>query len=249
MKRLLSVGVAVVLGGAAIASGSSLASSGDQPGADAAVAEFNERMLAAGGYSTGAPDMDPVDPDEAEDFLPAECVGEFGAAIDPGGRFPGETARAISDDFRFSDEEPASTDPMDALMLDGDTVSAGVIVVDEESEGTLDEFVTIFGSEDTATCLEDFYADMMTDPSLTSDATEVTLPEFTFDVATESDLGIGDASARFTLSIESADFGSGTTAWVARTGRSLAFVGITSQGEQVSDIDGQAELEALVDAL
>jgi hypothetical protein len=247
MKRLLTALAAATLGGALVA-GSAAASPDDQAAADAAIAEFNERMTEAGGLSSGPPDMEPVDP-ESGDGLPVECVGEFETALDAGGHIEGETARAFSDDFKFSADPPASTDPMDVMMLEGDDVNAGIVTVDEASIGALDELIELIGSEETATCLEGMFTSLMEDPSMTSDATGVTLPEFGFDVSTEFDLGIGDASARFELDISSAGFASQSTAWVARTGRSLVYFGVSTTGEPVSDFDGEAEIAALIDSL
>ena len=237
---------ASIVAGASFGAGAVSASADDQADADAAIDAFNERMTEAGAFSSGPPDMEPLDP-EAEEGLPTECVGQLDIALDDGGHVEGETARAFSDDFKFSDDAPASSDPADVVMLEGDDVNAAVITVDEANIGTIDDLVEMVGSEEMATCLEDTFAELMDQAS--AEASDVTIPQFTIEVDTESDLGIGDASARFSLTIESQGYSSVSTGWIARSDRSLAFVGLSTTGEQVSDFDGEAELGDLVDSL
>lgn len=253
MKRSVAL-----LAGATLALGTGLtathvsANADDQSAADAATAAFNDRMTEAGGVSSGPTDITEVPPEDLEeDDIGMECFNAAALGLDAGGRMEGETARSFSDDFTFASDEPESTDPAEMYVADEDTVSAAVITVDGDHGADIEELVDQLGSGESAQCLEDaFMAD-----ATASEGTDVapSVPEYIVEITAESDLGVGDASALLTLRIasEAEDFSyEYTTAiYVARVDRTMAFVTIDTGAESVSDVDGQAELEALVDAL
>src|SRR5688572_23784587 len=137
MKRLVPLVTVALIGGAGLAaSGAVSASAEDQANAQAAIAGFNERLTEAGGESSGPPDTTPVDPEEfAAENPGSECFGPFAMGLDPGGHVEGETARADSDHFSLPGDEGT------------DEIDAGVVVVDEDHEETLHEFVETLGSE------------------------------------------------------------------------------------------------------
>jgi hypothetical protein len=245
--------ILILTAAVAIAGGAASASAGsadDQAAADEAVASFNERMTEAGGESSGPPDTTPMEDEEiVEDDPFAACFGDE-AALEPGGpQLEGESARAFSDDFVFtSSDQPDGTDPM--AVASGDTVSALVVTVDADHVELIDGWVDAFGSEDTATCVEDLYGEMSASES--GDDTSLELPAIEIDVTAEPDLGIGDASAGLHLMLASGGefaFELNTAIFAARTGRSLVIVSIIGGAEPVSDVDGTAELAAIVDAL
>lgn len=74
------------------------------------------------------------------------------------------------------------------------------------------------------------------------------------EIAAESDIGVGDTSARLRLTISST-FGdevyvSNSFSAMARAGRSLVVVTLNSlTAEPLADVDVDADLSALVDAL
>jgi len=224
----------------------------DQAAADAAMAAFSERMVAAGGVSDGPTDMS-ID-DEAETDPDDPFTGCFGdiAGLEARGRLAGETARAFSDDFSFPGEgAPAATDPLSMTIASDDTIMGAVITVDDDSAGVIDEVVRAFGSEEAAMCLEGLFNEMAA--GAVSDASSPGEAGFTVDVAAEADLGIGDASASLQLALAS-DIGGTTTAsnvavYLARADRSLIVLTITTDADPTVDIDGPGELAAIVDSL
>ena len=64
-------------------------------------------------------------------------------------RLEGETARALSDDFRMGDVEPDSTNP----LPDYGYAAAGVFTVSDSSVEVLDEVITLIGAAETTDCL------------------------------------------------------------------------------------------------
>ena len=114
-------------------------------------------------------------------------------------------------------------------------------------------------SPDTAACIEGEIAEesAITIPTI-PELTGVSLPDLSsmipqIDVHATPDLGVGDASGRLDLGISSNMFGIpidfDISLLLARTGNSLAYMAYSTGAEPVSDLDPQAELQAIVDAL
>ena len=246
MNRLLSIVTAAVIGGAGLAaSGSVSASAEDQAAADAAIAGFNERLTEAGGESSGPPDTTPIDPEEYVEENPgSECFGEFATGLDPGGHVEGETARADSDHFSLPGDEGT------------DEIDAGVVVVDEEHEDAIREFVEKLGTEELATCLEEAFAAMIeAEAAAAEEASETTLADDfgSIEVEAESDIGVGDASAHVRIgtvfTYDDVTYESNLDVYAAVSGRSLAAITVATEEEPATDFDPVAELEALLEAL
>ena len=246
MKRLLPTITAAALSCAALAtSGAASASADDQSTADEAIARFNERMTEAGGQSSGPPDSTPVDPEEhAAENPGSECFGAFATALDAGGSIDGQTARANADHFTFSGDTGS------------DDVDAGVVIVDEDHADVLEEFIDLLGSDDLSSCLsEAFNAMLQAEAEAAEEMSGTALPEElgTIEIASDSRLGVGDASAHVRFSSEitydGTTFVTTLDLYAAVTGRSLAAITVASDEEPASDFDALAELEALVDSL
>jgi len=247
----------------AAASGVSVAQASpadDQATADAAIAAFNERLTEAGGISSPAPDITPIDPAEIDEYATADptlvCFGDVGTALDPGGRFEGETARAFSDDFTLTaPDAPVTTDPIELAMADNDHVNAAVITVGDAQVGTLDELIEFVGSDAFTTCFNDFYAAASAGVPQASDAATADAPPMpAFEITADSDIGVGDSSVRLNFSVTSTVgeevYVVNSSAAMARTGRTLVFANLVSSTEEpVSDVDLEAELTAIVDSL
>jgi hypothetical protein len=248
---LLTIGAIGLVG--TLAAGVAVAAASEQASADAAIAQFGDRMTAAGFVSEGPSDSgtDGEQSDMDDDVFEG-CLGQFQSIVDMNDdSMAGVTARAESDTYSFA-PPPTSTDVL-SFSLNEDTMEAVIVTVDAEHTDELDDFVALLGSDDAAQCLEDaFAAEMAPDPS-SPDASLEPPMDASVDVAATPDLGIGDASSRFDLDMSATvmgfplDFGFSILA--ARTGRSLVFVGYSTGAEPLSTIDPQAELQALVDAL
>ncbi len=263
MRRSLALTVAAILtllaGGVASTRAAATASD-DQAAADAAITAFNERMTEAGGVSDGAPDMEPAEPDDdddAEEPPASDCLNGLDEALEPSGRFEGETARAFSDNFTFaSADAPLSTDPMEFEFGENDNVAAGVITVDAAHRSVLDELIATLGSDDVADCLQDelLAADAAAQSGATANSAPPSdVPTADVNVTAEPDLGLGDASTRLDIEIASMlgddTFGFSTSIFVARSDRTLVFFVLGVANEQVSDLEGREELGALLESL
>ena len=148
--------------------------------------------------------------------------------------FEGETARAFSDEFELAGE-----DETDSAGYAG----AVVLTAEESAVAVLDDFVTALGAEETVPC--------MTDQLAGEDFAEDE-PTLEIDVTNESDLGIGEASARLDMTVavdyEGTAFESVATFAAARVDRSLVIVVAGATGGGAGDLDPIAELEAMVDS-
>jgi hypothetical protein len=246
MKRVLPILAAAVIGGAGFAaSGSASASPEDQETANAAITAFNEQMTEAGGESSGPPDTTPIDPEEyAAENPGSECFGEFATGLDPGGHVEGETARADSDHF--------------SLPGDGgtDEIDAGVVIVDEDHADTVRDFVELLGSEELATCLEvAFSALMETEAAAVEEASGSTMAGDigSIEVETESDIGVGDASAHVRLAsvftFDEVTYTANLDLYAAVSDRSLAAITFGTDEEPATDFDPVAALEDLLESL
>ena len=120
---------------------------------------------------------------------------------------------------------------------------AVVLTAEESAVAVLDDFVTALGAEETVPC--------MTDQLAGEDFAEDE-PTLEIDVTNESDLGIGEASARLDMTLavdyEGTAFESVATFAAARVDRSLVIVVAGATGGGAGDLDPIAELEAMVDS-
>jgi hypothetical protein len=245
MKRLLPTIAATAVACAALAAaGSASASAEDQSTADDAIAAFNERMTEAGGESSGPPDTTPVDPEEFAGENPgSECFGEFSTVLEAGGRVEGETARANADHFSFYGDAGS------------DEIDAGVVIVDDDHAELVEDFVDALGSDELASCLQDAFDAMIEESAAAVEESSGSAPEDlgAIEVETESDLGVGDASAHVRLSsaitYDGSTYVSNLDLYAAVTGRSLAAITVSTDEEPATDFDAIAELEALIDDL
>ena len=101
-----------------------------------------------GGLQPGQPEVQ-----ESADFEDGgfgDCFGGFDLYLENTElRVGGETARAYSDQFTFTDDGPVSTE----TIADFANAAALVITVDESSVDALDTFVAQLGSSETTECL------------------------------------------------------------------------------------------------
>ena len=249
MMFAATIAVAVGGGGAA-----SAGADDDQVTADEAIATFNEDMLGLGAVSNGPQDTTEATPEEIAAESPGlECLGDFGTGLDASGRLEGETARAFSDDFTLpaADEVP-STDP--AYYPGGENISAGIITLGEEHQDTLDQIIGSAGSDEVAQCVEDAFQAFADAESANADTTGGSVPpSFEIDVTVNPDLGIGDASAQFTLGVtttfQDVVYGYSASVYVARVDRSVAILNVNSESEDTSIIDPIEVLGALVESV
>ena len=250
MMLAVTFAVAAAGGGAA-----SAGADDDQAAADAAIAAFNEDMLGLGARSNGPQDTTEATPEEIAAESPGlDCLGDFGTGLDASGRLEGETARSFSDNFTLptADEVPA-TDP--GYFPGGEDIGAGIVTLDEDHQDTLDQLIGSAGSDDVAQCIEDAFQTFADAEAASADTTGGSVPpSFEIDVAVGPDLGIGDASAQFTLSVtttfQGVVYGFTTAIYAARLDRSIAIVTISStDSEAASVIDPLDVLGALVDSM
>lgn len=210
----------------------------DQAAADSAVAVFGDRLTEAGWTSTGQPEV--IDPQDAAANTFGDCLGGFEVVLEnTGTATEGETARAYSDEFELVDDDPASTE----LSFDMATAAAIVVTVAKGSEAPLDRFVEALGSDDTPACMQKALAGTAADGE--DAGNELT-------VQTQSDLGVGDASALTDFvvvsSVEGAELSFSASIAAARVDRSIVAIVIGASGMDI-DLDPVAELEAIVDSL
>ena len=208
----------------------------DQVVADAAVTVFNERLTAAGWSSTGPFTQAAPEGGDDEPTQFGSCLSGFERYLNyTDVRFPGETARAFSDNFELENSDPEGTDAQVGTF----GYSGAVVLTAAESEvGILDTFVEQLGAESTIAC--------MTEQRVLASAPEKVT------VSNDDDLGVGDASARLdlavTMSYEGEEFSSPATLAVARVDRSLVVVVVGGTGGGAGDLDPVAELAAMVES-
>lgn len=173
-------------------------------------------------------------------------------ALDPDGEFDGETARAFSESFVF---EPADQpdDSNDLLgFIDDDVAEAGVVYVEADQQQVLSDFVDNLVADDTVACLEDLMGALAAEGE-PADSSEAGSASYESSVQAQSDLGIGDTSARLQFDVASVidgtEFRLRTMVHVAQAGRSLAYVAVSVNGDLDADVDGAAELQAIVDSV
>ena len=233
MTRLLTAAPLVLV---AVGGLSATVDPEDQAVADAAVAVFNERLTAAGWTSTGPFTQAAPEGGDDEESEFGSCLGGFERYLDyTDVRFPGETARAFSDNFELESSDPEGTDALGGTF----GYSGAVVLTAEESAvDVLDTFVEQLGAEGTVAC--------MTEQEVLASAPE----EVT--VSNEDDLGVGDASARLDLAVamsyDGQEFSSAATFAAARVDRSLVVVVVGGTGGGAGDLDPVAELAAVVDS-
>jgi hypothetical protein len=210
---------------------------GDQAAAEAAVAVFNERLAAAGWTSTGP--FSEAAPEGDEETAFGTCLSGFERYLDyTDVHFDGETARAFSDDFERVRSEPAGASSI------GDYGYAGAVVLTaaDSAVGVLDTFVSQLGAEETQACVKDQAAfESMSDEDTHMQVT----------VTNDSELGVGDASARLDLDVrvnyQGTELSTSATFAAARVDRTLVVVAAGGSGSAASDLDPVAELAAMVE--
>jgi hypothetical protein len=239
MSRLLAVAVTPLAVGSSWFAGTATADPDDQAAAEAAVAVFNQRLTDAGWTSTGPiAASEPIEPGEGE-F--GDCLGGFEVYFDNTElQIDDATARAFSDQFFLMPSDPDSTDSM------GESGNAGAVVltVADSAVGILDAFVARLGAEETAACIAEQPAyQSLSEEDSTVDST----------ITNESDLSVGDTSARLDVRLvsnyEGSELSFFATFVVARVDSSLVLVAIGGSGRAEVDVDPVAELAAMVDAL
>lgn len=187
----------------------------------------------------------------ADDDPFAACLEDLDA-LERDGRFEGETARAFSAPFVF---EPADQpdDSNDLLgFLDDDVAEAGVVYVEEDEQQALADFVDTLVAKETVACLEDLM-EALAGEGQPGDSGEVGTASYESSVQAQSGVGIGDASARLQFDVSSnidgSEFALSAMVHVAQTGRSLAFVTVSVNGDLDADVDAAEELRVIVDSL
>lgn len=238
MHRLLPIiaaGIAAVVGALPVQA----SDAGAQARAEEAVAVFNERFTDAGWRSNGPQPV--VDPEEGESEF-GDCFGGMELMLDnTDERIEGETARAYSDEFLLGDPDPPTGS--DAAAAESAFAAAAVITVDDDGMALLEDFVTILGAEDAATCIEDVLHEQY----------EADEGEVTIDATVDDDLGIGDQGGRFDLALTSEAMDTmvsyNLSMAAVRADHSLVAVIAGGTGDSIAELDVVAELEAMVDAL
>jgi hypothetical protein len=204
----------------------------DQDRLDATMAEFDERMQVVGWPSPpDFPGGPPPGPGPAGSPVEDECGFDFfGNVRSAPWFFPGEEARAFSDLFE------RQTEALPAMHFED--VEASAITVDASGLAAVVAFVDAVGSPEHGDCM-DAQVDAMYERDY-------------IDVVTDSDLGIGDQSARLTwtnLEYTVADYYLGDSYTVARKGNTLVLVWYSVVGQPYSGFDPVAELASIVDSL
>jgi hypothetical protein len=206
----------------------------DQAAADAAVAVFNERLTDAGWTSHG-PLMQSAPSQGADQSLFGTCLGGFEQYLDYTDRhFDGETARAVSDDFELVTGDPDESG----------TAAAVVLTATDAGVGILDSFVERLGAPETVACVS-----QLTSFAPTSDAQS----SLAATVTTDSDVGVGDSSARLDIRVamtyQGNELTSSATFAASRLDRSLVVVAVGRSGAAGLGLDPVAELAAIVATL
>jgi hypothetical protein len=237
-----------------------VASADDEARLDAVIDAFEQRMVDAGWTGDGVEDDDDDSSDDLgdeaveelseEDEAMAACFGDLGIPIEGDlEEFPGETARSESDEFSY---DPTSGAPVTTELFSfdftGETISAFAVSVDETGLETLEQFVAVFGSEETGECLRREFEAQMTG-GITTDVPA----EMDVDVTTSSDLGIGDQSSQFDLALSGdvmgLSFDTTSQLLMSRVGNDLVAIAYVALGGAESGIDPVEELEQLADSL
>ncbi len=223
---------ALVAGFVALSSGLAPAVAGDQDHVDNALSASSIRLLEAGFWAVG--------PGTRDTGFVSTCLG----GLDSPGRlepFLGETARAVSNVFLFQPDAAAAPDV-------GELLTMSIIAVDEASEATLESFVLLLGSADTADCRRTEYL------SIPAAGAAPSVPAPTVEVVATPDLGVGTGSSRLDMHIVFTSAGVrhrvAYSYLVTRTERELVVLRIASFGDgPFSGIDAEAELAATVESL
>jgi hypothetical protein len=197
----------------------------DQVEAEGAISVFNDRLTEAGWVSSGPPER--AEPREDDPF--SDCLSfAYVVFANTAQHLEGETARAVSDEFRSGDLDPDSTDP----VPDYGYIAAGAFTVTRSSVEVLDDIITRLGATESATCL--------TEPGNAQGDT----------ATTTNDIGVGDSSARLDVSYSVGDLDQVTESLLAaRVDRSLVTMVVFTGGEFELDLDPVAELNAIVEAV
>ena len=218
----------VVAGAVSLAGVSRPTAADDQDRLSIALASSSLRMFEAGFWSVGPGTQD-------DDFVSA-CLG----GIDAPGQLapmPGEVARGVSNVYLYQADADGSPE-------DGELVTVALVAVDEANEATLDWFILLLGSDDTAACRRDeFLRAREQDPGSEQIETDV-------EADAARDLGIGDGSARLDLRIVFSRPGDVRpvhyTHLVGRVGRTLIVLRSATFGSgPFSGFDPQEELAAI----
>ena len=225
-------GHALAAGLIALASGAAPRAAADQDQVANALAASSLRALEAGYWSVGPGTRD-------ADFV-SGCLG----GLDSPGRLaplPGETARAVSNVYLFQPDADNAPDV-------GELLTVAIVAVDAASESSLDWFVLLLGSADTAECRRTEY---LSGPEAGAQAADQAP---TVDLVATPDLGAGAASSRLDMHIVFTSDGIqhrvGYSYLVARTERELVAMRVASFGDgPFSGLDAEAELAAIIESL
>lgn len=223
---------AFVAGVVTLSGGHALAAAGDQGHIDNALSASSVRLLETGFWSVGPGTRD-------IDFV-STCLG----GLDSPGRlapFLGETARAVSNVYLFQPD--ATADPNI-----GELFTMSIIAVDKANERSLEWFVLLLGSAESADCRRTEY---LSNPAVGSEPSDLAP---TVDAVATPDLGIGSGSSRLDMHIVFTSAGVqhrvAYSYLVTRTERELVALRIASFGDgPFSGIDAEAELAATVESL
>lgn len=225
-------GHAIAAGLIALSGGGAPRAAADQDHIANALAASSLRVLEAGYWSVGPGTRD-------VDFV-SSCLG----GLDSPGRLaplPGETARAVSNVYLFQPDADNAPDV-------GELLTVAIVAVDVASETSLDWFVLLLGSADTADCRRTEY---LSSPEAGAQA-GAQAP--TVDVVARPNLGRGTASSRLDMNIvftsEGVQHRVAYSYLVARTDRQLVAMRVASFGEgPFSGLDAAAELAAIIASL
>lgn len=222
------------------------AASDDQGRADAAIAAFDDEVQGAGYTSSGPGDEGDVlelggDATDGFGTAAGECLGDLSATIADDGSFVGETARATADTYAL---EPVDSSDDVGFAMDEHTLDAVVAFIDDAHVADVNHIVDQFGSSEVGDCLSDLFTEQ-----LVGESAEIGI--------TNDDLGVGDASAQFTIALTSAvqdqDIALVSAVSVALVDRAFVIVRATDIGPadaspSTNEIATDA-LGAMVDAL
>ena len=227
---------------------------GDQALADAAIESFTNRVTANGWEAFGPYE---IDGDDGEGGTQSKCQLEFTATdLFDLGPFPGETARATSDQFSFGSGAPPSS-VIEPESPDQEVIVAFVITVDPAHGAELEALVDTVGSIAFAECMDEAFTLQLGEPD--PGQTDALPMEDALDVESVADLGVGDASASIRFMIDFAfevptsegdlePYRSETTLYLAVVDRTLValWTVFTGTDEPRSGFDPIDELGALV---
>ena len=217
----------------------------DQAIADAAMAFFNGRMIAAGFVSDGPAGPDTMLVNEAA-LIDSDCMGATGLDLPDPGSLPGQTAFADSDEFNFElNTTNAGAHDDRPTVPSGEFIFALAIIVDEGNHADLNGYFDYLASEERAACIDDVVRERRESSAST--------PGVGLDVAVlETDLGVGERSALVEMHVSegTSDLSFVLAAHLAVTGRTMVtLTHAFTPGGPFLDIDDRAELQRLVDSL